>query len=169
MPNFTLCPKIEMVQLRRATPADVPQIRQLEQKTVTAAHWRDAQYAALFSADAPVRTVIIATSDAGDRSVQGFLIARCLPDEWEIENVVVDEAFRRHGTGTSLVKALAQEAQSVGVGSLVLEVRESNRPATRLYESIGFRRDGRRPKYYSDPSEDAILYRLPLQTCDKIP
>jgi ribosomal-protein-alanine N-acetyltransferase len=158
-----------MLKIRRATLADIPQIRQLEEHTVTAAHWSDAQYAALFSATAPARITIIATSDSGDRSLQGFLIARCLPDEWEIENVVVDEAFRRHGTGTSLVNALAGEAQSLGVGSIVLEVRESNRPATRLYESIGFRPDGQRPRYYGDPPEDAILYRLPLQTCDKIP
>lgn len=169
MPSFTLCPNAKIVQLRRATPDDIPQIRRLEQQSPTAAHWSDAQYAALFFADAPARTTIVATADSDDHSLIGFLVARCLADEWEIENVVVDAASRQQGAGTSLVTALAEEARKAAVHSIFLEVRESNLAAMRLYENIGFSPDGRRGRYYSDPSEDAILYRLPLQSCDKIP
>jgi ribosomal-protein-alanine N-acetyltransferase len=157
------------VQLRRATSDDLPQIRRLEQQAPTAAHWSDVQYVALFAAGATARMTIVATAGFDDQSVTGFLAARCLADEWEIENVVVDAAIRQQGIGTALVTALANEARAAGVRSIVLEVRESNLPAVQLYEKFGFSVVGRRGGYYSDPPEDAILYRLLLQTCDKTP
>ena len=76
-------------------------------------------------------------------AIQGFLIARCLLDEWEIENIIVDERHRRRGVGSSLVRELLVEASNAEGGSVILEVRESNRPALRLYENIGFKAEGR--------------------------
>ncbi len=67
------------------------------------------------------------------------------------------------------MRKLLTEARRDGATSVILEVRESNRPAVRLYESIGFRLEGRRNKYYRDPTEDALLLRIPLRTCDKTP
>ncbi len=44
-----------------------------------------------------------------------------------------------------------------------LEVRESNLAARRLYEKAGFLLDKRRPAYYRNPEEDALLYHLIYQ------
>ena len=46
-----------------------------------------------------------------------------------------------------------------GSHSLMLEVRVSNTPAQKLYESLGFSQVGRRPKYYVNPREDALILR----------
>ena len=62
----------------------------LEQQAAGAAHWTTDQYKELFSREAPERVVLVAVEESDDATVLGFLIARCLPDEWEIENVVVD-------------------------------------------------------------------------------
>jgi ribosomal-protein-alanine N-acetyltransferase len=43
------------------------------------------------------------------------------------------------------------------LGYLTLEVRPSNEPALKLYEAFGFRQVGRRPNYYKNPREDALL------------
>ena len=40
---------------------------------------------------------------------------------------------------------------------LTLEVRESNLPAIRLYEKLGFQVVGRRKNYYREEHEDALL------------
>ena len=167
------------MRIRRATSADIPQIRKLEDRATTAAHWTQGQYDSLFSSDAPARVVLVATSEAATSEVAtsepveslvlGFLVARCLLDEWEIENVVVDEAARRRGVGSSLVRQLAAEARAAGAAAVILEVRESNAPAQQLYESIGFSIEGRRKDYYYGPTEDALLFRLPLQSCNKSP
>jgi ribosomal-protein-alanine acetyltransferase len=141
---------------------------ELEQHSNTAAHWSAAQYHALFAADAQIRIALVAAEQAAEPLIQGFLVARCLANEWEIENIIVDEQFRRCGVGSSLVRELLAEARRTDVLSVILEVRESNYPALRLYESIGFKPEGRRKSYYQHPAEDAVQYRILLQTCDKI-
>ena len=137
-------------------------MRELEQLSDSAAHWSAAQYEALFSADAQARVALIAADEPGDAPIIGFVIARCLPDEWEIENIIVDERHQRRGVGSSLVWELLAEARVAGVAWVILEVRESNRPALRLYENIGFKLEGRRKNYYRDPAEDALLCRLKI-------
>ena len=46
-----------------------------------------------------------------------------------------------------------------GVHSLALEVRASNAPAIALYEQLGFQQVGRRPNYYRNPKEDALILK----------
>lgn len=154
------------MEIRYATAADLPQIRRMEEQASTAAHWSAAQYHALFANDGPRRIALVAQDDL---QVIGFLIARFLAGEWEIENIVVDERHKKRGIGTTLLRRLLSEAQAAGATSLILEVRESNAQARRLYEKTGFTSEGRRNSYYRDPVEDAILYRRSLQFCDKIP
>ena len=47
--------------------------------------------------------------------------------------------------------------------SLTLEVRSSNAPARALYEKLGFAQVGRRPNYYRNPKEDALILRKEWQ------
>lgn len=157
------------MRVRRAIPSDIPQIRSLEQQSASAAHCSIEQYEALFVSDAPERLILVAANDADDAMLHGFLIARCLSEEWEIENVVVDADRRRQGIARTLIGELTGAAGSAGALSVILEVRESNLPAVRLYENMGFKEDGRRRDYYQNPAEDALLYRLTLHFCDKIP
>jgi [ribosomal protein S18]-alanine N-acetyltransferase len=142
--------------IRRATPADIPHMRSLEQQAETAAHWAEREYGALFAPDAPKRLALIAGE--GD-DVGGFLIARCDLDEWELENVVVAPDRRRSGIGGQLVVALLHQAAKAGATSVLLEVRESNQAARQLYKKFGFVEAGRRPRYYESPAEDALLLK----------
>jgi [ribosomal protein S18]-alanine N-acetyltransferase len=169
MPNSSLFPNTDNVQIRPATPADILRIRQLEEQTLTAAHWTQTQYDSLFAPDAPARAVLVATDEPSQLPIAGFLVSLCLPDEWEIENVVVEVPERRKGLGSLLIRELLNQAEIAGAVSVILEVRESNAPAVQLYEKLGFKIEGRRPAYYQYPVEDALLYRFPLQKCDKMP
>ena len=157
------------MEIRYATLADLPQIRRLEEQASTAAHWNSAQYDGIFSADAMSRIALVAVDKADSSEALGFLIARRIANQWELENIVVDDRVKKCGIGNALLRRLLSEAQAAGAESIILEVRESNDSARRLYESIGFRSEGRRKGYYWEPAEDAILYRRSLQFCDKIP
>jgi [ribosomal protein S18]-alanine N-acetyltransferase len=169
MLNSSSFPKPETVRIRLATPADIPQMLELDRHVLFAAHWSTEQYDALFKSNAARRIVLVA-NDVGDASViLGFLVAICIPDDWEIESIVVNEAVQRRGVGSLLVRDLIARAKSAGVRALVLEVRESNVPARQLYEKHGFAPENLRKNYYQGPLEHALLYRLPLQSCDKIP
>ena len=53
-----------------------------------------------------------------------------------------------------LLGQLQKDLSKSGITTLHLEVRESNLPAIALYEKLGFVRDGLRPRYYENPTED---------------
>lgn len=87
----------------------------------------------------------------------GFLIWReVTPDEAEILDVSTEPDCRRIGVARSLLKRLLGEAR----GSVYLEVRESNLAARELYRSTGFQEIGRRPQYYAEPVEAAIVMKF---------
>lgn len=50
-----------------------------------------------------------------------------------------------------------RRAKLRGVENFTLEVRESNLPAVRLYESLGFTVEGIRKNFYRDPAENALI------------
>lgn len=147
--------------IRKATPEDIAIIRKLEHESETAAHWGEREYDALFASEAPRRIVLMAAEEAGEQ-VLGFVIARCADDEWEIENVVVASSGRRRGLGSALVRSLLHQARRSGATSVLLEVRESNAAARGLYEKIGFNQVGKRPSYYREPPEDALLLKISI-------
>lgn len=78
-------------------------------------------------------------------------------DEAHITNVAVDISCRREGIATLLMRELFSLAVSKGCKSMTLEVRESNLSAQNLYIQMGFVSHGKRPGYYTDTKEDAII------------
>lgn len=139
----------------------------LEQQSPTAAHWTERQYRELFQTleEEPLeRLVLVIEERAGTREagLLGFLVARHLPPEWEVENLVITPAARRKGYATRLLQALFSRAKEAKSESVFIEVRESNQAARTLYRGQGFEEVGIRSAYYSSPVEDAILYRRSL-------
>jgi [ribosomal protein S18]-alanine N-acetyltransferase len=145
------------MRIRRATPADIPVMMELEKRAATAAHWSLQQYEVAFSGETPTRLVLILEEDSG---VQGFITGRVLDEEWEIENVVVAGPARRRGFGTRLLGEFLELARARAAKAIFLEVRESNLAARKLYEKRAFVESGRRNRYYREPEEDAIAYRV---------
>ncbi len=148
--------------IRAAVPDDIPRIMNLAGESETAAHWSTREYDALFAPEAPARVGLVAISERQPDVVAGFAIARCGVDEWEIENVVVDPGLRRQGIARLLIQEVLRQARDRGATDVFLEVRESNVAARGLYSKLGFAEQGRRPRYYHDPQEDAVLMRLGL-------
>lgn len=158
------------MKIRPALPADIPEILTLERQCVTAGHWTEAQYRRAFYPGSPPRLALVVEAespsspqaDVESATILGFLIAQHLAPEWELENLVVAPNARRHGIGKRLLQALLDQARKTASSSVFLEARESNAPARALYEQAGFEQSGRRAFYYTNPSEDAILYRQSL-------
>jgi ribosomal-protein-alanine N-acetyltransferase len=143
------------LQIRPATTADAPVLLALEREAPTAAHWSPRQYeSALQSSE---RLVLVL--DEGP-STRGFLVARVTGREWELENIVIAPQFQRQGHGMHLLRELLSHAGSQDAESITLEIRESNLAAQALYKKCGFSPVGRRPRYYREPEEDALIYRL---------
>ena len=78
-------------------------------------------------------------------------------DEGDILNVAVSPDRQREGIGYFLVDSMLKMAEMIGIHIVHLEVREGNGTARRLYERLGFKEDGLRKNYYTDPTENAVL------------
>jgi ribosomal-protein-alanine N-acetyltransferase len=92
----------------------------------------------------------------------GYLVAWFIMDEGEIANLAVAPEARSHGVGTLLLGTAIAMARRREVGTIYLEVRDSNAAARALYASHGFQEIGRRRRYYRRPVEDALVLRLVL-------
>jgi [ribosomal protein S18]-alanine N-acetyltransferase len=160
-------PATNSVTIRRGVASDTPFLLNLERQSDFAAHWTEQEYLRMFQyeRDGAARLVLIAESLPKGASLEekshilGFVVARHLTPEWELENIVVDPMARRKGIGRRLLDALLAEARETNSDGIFLEVRESNTAARALYQRVGFERIGQRRSYYSNPSEDAVLYR----------
>ena len=94
--------------------------------------------------------------------VAGYIGSQSVLPESDVMNVAVNPVHRRKGIAEALVLALCDALKAGGNESLTLEVRASNAPAIALYEKLGFVQIGRRPNYYRNPKEDALILRKPL-------
>lgn len=103
-------------------------------------------------------------SQQTEDQVLGWLTASQWGDQSELELIVVSKAARRQGLAKKLMNAWLDFAQQEGVAECLLEVRESNIGAIRLYESLGFVLVGRRKNYYRTEQgrESACLFSLKI-------
>ncbi|MBO7642751.1 MAG: ribosomal protein S18-alanine N-acetyltransferase [Alphaproteobacteria bacterium] len=88
-------------------------------------------------------------------SKNGFIVWRTTADEAEIITIGVTPNMRRSGIAESMILLMEQELKKQSVINIFLEVSEVNYPAKKLYEKLGFKAVGKRPKYYD--GTDAII------------
>ncbi len=96
-----------------------------------------------------------------DGTVFGFAGFWLIFEEAEIMKVAVKKSERGKGIGNSLLTAIIDDAKSLGADKILLEVREGNTPARKLYEKHGFISYAVREKYYGG-TENAVLYKKNL-------
>ena len=95
-----------------------------------------------------------------DTVIAGYIGVQEICGEAYITNVAVLPSYRGNGIAKALLNGAISGAKSRNCEFITLEVRESNAPAIALYESLGFETVGKRKNFYSNPTEDAILYTL---------
>ncbi len=92
-----------------------------------------------------------------DNTVIGYAGFWQIFDEGHITNIAILPDCRGKGLGKQLVGEVIEQARLLGVNYVTLEVRPSNAVALSLYHSFGFEVKGRRPRYYYDTGEDALI------------
>ncbi len=140
-------------RIEKMTGDHVPQVAALE-KICFSDPWSENSVAS--ELDNPLSLWLVAVQGG---KVLGYVGSQSVLGEADMMNLAVDPAARRLGLGRAIVEALVAALGNNGVHSLTLEVRASNLPAQKLYESLGFLQVGRRPNYYLEPKEDALILR----------
>ena len=92
-----------------------------------------------------------------ENSIKGYLGIQFLEEEIEILGIGVNQGSRRKNIATELMDELIEYFEKSEYKKIILEVRESNTVAQRLYKKYGFKQISKRKKYYVD--EDAKVYQ----------
>lgn len=142
------------MKLQPMTMEYVPQVAALE-KVCFSTPWSESSIGGELQNQWAIWLVAL----EGD-ALAGYLGVQYGPDGADIMTIATAPAFRGRGVGRALVAEMAARLKTMGLQWLTLEVRPSNTAALGLYEAMGFQQVGRRPRYYRDPVEDAILMTL---------
>lgn len=146
-----------MISMKKMDESHVSQIAALE-KLCFSQPWSEKSIAS--ELENPLSVWLVA--EIND-SLVGYIGSQSVLGESDVMNVAVSPDYRRQGIGEALVLALVEELKRLGNHCLSLEVRISNEPARALYEKLGFAEVGRRPNYYRNPKEDALILRKEWQ------
>jgi ribosomal-protein-alanine N-acetyltransferase len=92
----------------------------------------------------------------------GYAVFWLFAGEGHLHHIAVRADWRRRGVASRLVEDMMRLAREAGTGEFFLELRPSNEAARRLYEKKGFALRGRRPCYYDDTGEDALVMGMQL-------
>ena len=138
--------------IRRLAYSDLPAVISIERRSFPSP-WSLAMF--VLELSKPSGICLAATEDD---ALLGYLVCSRYDQVWHLMNVAVAPERRRSGIARGLISKLFEE----GGGRLpfTLEVRVSNRPAIAMYEQLGFRAAGVRPRYYRDNGEDALIMWL---------
>jgi ribosomal-protein-alanine acetyltransferase len=147
----------KLAWIRAFRPGDIPELVSITEESSQAASWSKESYEELCTSEGFLAFV----SERAGR-VSGFVVGRQAADEGEILNVAVRRENRRKGEGQALLSAVLEQLHRRGVRRVYLEVRESNKTGIAFYEKQGFARTGRRPGYYREPKEAAVLMEKKL-------
>jgi ribosomal-protein-alanine N-acetyltransferase len=146
------------VLIRRAGLADVTAIWAIEQASFATPWSRWSFLAELGHRNS--HTLVAGPPPPHSWQTWGYLIFWVVFDEMHILNLAVHPKHRRRGIARHLLAEGLAQARTLGAALAWLEVRTSNLAAQALYASFGFREVGRRPGYYDDTQEDALLLTL---------
>lgn len=150
--------------IRKMTLEDVPSVIDLDQKSFSLP-WPERSFRFELTAN-PASRCWVADFDG---RIVGMIVVWLIIDEAHVATLATHPDFRRRGIGTKLLSHALRHMIDEGARSSFLEVRESNSSAQDMYRKFGYEASGRRPRYYKDNNEDAILMNLAsLKTEDLI-
>ena len=150
------------MRIRQFSREDLATVLLIQKSTPQSAQWREGDYTAL--AEQPRGMILVAELETmSPPIVVGFAAFEMVLDEAELRNLAVHPAHQQRGLGRALLVEAHSRLLIAGARQLRLEIRTSNKPALKLYYSLGFQLQNLRKDYYHDPTEDAYVLSLTLR------
>jgi ribosomal-protein-alanine N-acetyltransferase len=147
------------INLRPMTVMDVPGVHALDVLSFSLP-WSERSFRYEVTENTNARTWVAEITQAGVTRLAGMLVLWIFLDEAHIATLAVQPEFRRRGIARKILKTALDAAYYEGARRAFLEVRAGNLAAREMYLKFGFEEVGRRPRYYHDNNEDALLMTL---------
>jgi ribosomal-protein-alanine N-acetyltransferase len=157
--------RIGEVLIERATARDLDRIARLEQASFPVP-WTRKMFEVELDQN-PFGQLYVARSaggQAGEGEVIGYVCFWVVFEEFRLMTLAVEPSARRLGLGRLLLRRAMELGRARGATRALLEVRASNTAARKLYEREGFQQVAVRPRYYTNPVEDAVLMERELSS-----
>lgn len=143
--------------IREMLVSDIPHIMNMEKELFTLPWTKD-----MFLQEIHTQHAYVLLKE-DDNLLIGYVCGWLMLDEFNITNLAVRAEFQKMGLGEMLVKFIIGKLLLQKCFQFLLEVRESNMPAIKLYAKFGFEIIGKRKKYYNHPLEDALVMQLDMR------
>ena len=135
---------------------DIDEVVALEQQLFSPDTWSVETFWSELAAQG--RHYVVSRADSGELlGYAGVAVSRPTAD---IQTVAVSPSAQGQGLGRVLVAELVRAAAAGDATELLLEVRDDNIAAQKLYLAAGFEQIARRRNYYQPGSIDALIMRL---------
>ncbi len=147
--------------IRKMRLEDLPEVVAIDQMSFSLP-WPEQTYRYEVTAN-PIARCFVAEAEAGQ--IAAMIVSWAVVDELHIATFATHCNYRHQGIGSLLLSEALADGRHLGMRRAFLEVRAGNEAAQRMYRKFGFEATGRRPRYYRDNDEDAILMTLePLES-----
>ena len=151
-------PLASSVRLRRATADDLDELLALENASFSGdklsrerlRHWISA-----------ANGILLVAISNGALLGSALVFTRRDSTAARLYSIAIAKAARGQGLGSKLLRRAEQEARSLGLASMRLEVAAGNTPAIALYRKLGYEVFGRKLAYYED-GQDAVRMQKSL-------
>ncbi len=141
------------LMIRNAIPEDITSILKIESEG--SARWKRDFFEAELNNDFSHFLVALA-----GKAIVGFAVAWDVPGEIQLQNIGVDKNYRRKGCGRKLIESLCRLLEKKCPERILLELRISNLPALKFYQSLGFEKTGIRKNYYGEGNDALLMEKL---------
>jgi ribosomal-protein-alanine N-acetyltransferase len=125
--------------------------------------WERISFEAELSCPTAWNYVVMSAKAENRSQIVAYAFLRGVADELHILKIAVTPSQRGNGLATWILNRCFARGATQGANSAFLEVRTSNLAAIGLYEKLGFEEIGRRPNYYPNTKEDALLMMKSLK------
>jgi ribosomal-protein-alanine N-acetyltransferase len=143
-------------QIRPLTASDVDKFFEIEQDLFPKP-WNRTSYLDELTCENSYNFSVKSANAGENPPVIAYICFRVIIDEMHLLKIGVARKWQNKGIATWLFQQSIQMAFEKGATAVYLEVRVSNMPAISLYHKLGFTLIGKRPRYYPETGEDALV------------
>lgn len=150
--------RTEPVHFRPMQESDLEQVLAIDQLSFSMP-WPLNSYK--YELKNPAAMLWVAETKTGESAgIVGVTVVWLILEEAHIATIAVHPDYRGLGIGKKLLAVALRESILRGAEEAMLEVRAHNLTAQAMYRTFGFEVVSRRPRYYRDNDEDALLMNL---------